>query len=130
MIWDEYLPGIVVSGKSKFEDFSEDNVQAFYRLKLQSIEKQIREKLAPGSELRQLPEPDMSSVDQRIFSVQEQIAHLYTLSKPPPPINIKPLEEKIQEQADEISELKIALAAKTEDLNQLNSQVKQLIVQS
>ena len=71
MIWDEYLPGIMASGKSKFEDFSEDNVQAFYRLKLQSIEKQIREKLAPGSELRQLPEPDMSSVDQRIFSVQE-----------------------------------------------------------
>ena len=51
MIWDEYLPAIMVSGKSKFEDFSEDNVQAFYRLKLQSIEKQIREKLAPGSEL-------------------------------------------------------------------------------
>ena len=88
MIWDEYLPGIMVSGKSKFEDFSEDNVQAFYRLKLQSIEKQIREKLAPGSELRQLPEPDMSFVDQQIFTIQQQITHLYTLSKPPPPMNI------------------------------------------
>jgi predicted kinase len=55
MIWDEYLPGIMVSGKSKFEDFSEANVQAFYRLKLQSIEKQIQEKHASGSESKQVP---------------------------------------------------------------------------
>jgi hypothetical protein len=91
------LPGIIISGKSKFQDFSEDNVQTYYRLKLQSIEKQIQEKLAPGSELRQLPDPDMSSLDQRLFSIQEQITRLYSLSKPAPPINIKPLEDKIQE---------------------------------
>jgi hypothetical protein len=54
MIWNEYLAGIMVSGKSEFEDFSEDNVQAFYRLKLQSVEKQIQEKLASGSESKQV----------------------------------------------------------------------------
>jgi hypothetical protein len=81
-------------------------VEAFYRLKLLSIEKQIQEKLAPGSELRQLPEPDMSSVGQKIFSIQQQITHLYSISKPQPPINIKSLEEMIQVQADKISELK------------------------
>jgi hypothetical protein len=66
----------MVSGKCKFEDFSEENVQKFYRLKVQSIEKQIREKLAPGSELRQLAEPDMSSVDDRILTIQQQITNL------------------------------------------------------
>ena len=85
----------------------------------------------------------MSSVDQKMFAIQQQIANLYSLSKPPPPINIQPLEDKIQEQAqeislfknkfeeqkDEINDLKIALAAKTEDLNQLKSQVSQLIVE-
>jgi hypothetical protein len=64
-------------------------------LKLQSIEKQIQEKLAPGSELRQLQDPDRSLLDQRFFSIQEQITRLYSLSKPPPAINIKPLEDKI-----------------------------------
>ena len=95
-------------------------MEAFYRLKLQSIEKQIQEKLAPGSELRKISEPDMSSVDQKMFSIQQQITHLYSLSKPPPPINIKPLEEKIKVQADEISHLKTALVAKNEEIKTVN----------
>ena len=94
-IWDQYLPGIMVSGKAEFKGFTETNVQAFYRLKLQSIEKQIREKLAPGSELRQLPPPehqqDISQVDQQLNSIKQQITHLYALSKPPPPVNLQPL---------------------------------------
>ncbi len=38
MLWDQYNAGISVAGKAKFKDFSQDNIQAFYRLKLQSIE--------------------------------------------------------------------------------------------
>jgi hypothetical protein len=78
--------------------------------------------LAPGSELRQLPEPDMSSVDQKMISIQKQIiTFLFSLSKPPYPINIKPLlEEKIQVQADEISSLKTALIAKNEEIKSVN----------
>ncbi len=41
LIWEHYHPAISIAGKFKFENFSEENVQAFYRLKLQSIESKI-----------------------------------------------------------------------------------------
>ena len=34
MISEQYDSGISVAGKTKFENFSQDNIQAFYRLKL------------------------------------------------------------------------------------------------
>jgi hypothetical protein len=40
-IWEQYQPAISIAGKCKFENFTEQNVQAFYRLKLQSIEHKI-----------------------------------------------------------------------------------------
>ena len=41
VIWTVYEPAISIAGKCKFENFTELNVQAFYRLKLQSIENKI-----------------------------------------------------------------------------------------
>jgi hypothetical protein len=45
MILEHYHPAITLAGKTKFQNFSPDNIQAFYRLKLQSIE----ERLAAGA---------------------------------------------------------------------------------
>ena len=41
MLWDQYQPGISAAGKTKFENFTQDNIHAFYRLKLQSIETKL-----------------------------------------------------------------------------------------
>jgi hypothetical protein len=41
MIWEEYHPAISLAGGIKFHNFSPDNIQAFYRLKLQSIEERL-----------------------------------------------------------------------------------------
>jgi hypothetical protein len=41
MISDQYHAAVSVAGRKKFEDFTQDNIQAFYRLKLQSIEERL-----------------------------------------------------------------------------------------
>jgi hypothetical protein len=48
-IWEQYQPAISIAGKCKFENFTEQNVQAFYRLKLQSIENKIGSQIFDGS---------------------------------------------------------------------------------
>jgi len=42
MIWDLYHSAISVAGEKKFENLTPDNIQAFYRLKLSSIEEKLR----------------------------------------------------------------------------------------
>ncbi len=41
MIWDQYHPAISIAGRKKFKDFNQDAINAFYRLKLQSIEERL-----------------------------------------------------------------------------------------
>jgi hypothetical protein len=41
MIWEQYQPAISLAGRTKFQNFSPENIQAFYRLKLQSIEERL-----------------------------------------------------------------------------------------
>ncbi len=48
-IWEKYHPAISIAEKCKFENFTEQNVQAFYRLKLQSIEHKIASQIFDGS---------------------------------------------------------------------------------
>ena len=43
MLWDQYQPAISAAGKTKFASFTQDNIHAFYRLKLQSIEAKLLE---------------------------------------------------------------------------------------
>ena len=42
MIWEQYHSAISVAGKTKFKNFTQENIQAFYRLKLQSIEEKLQ----------------------------------------------------------------------------------------
>ena len=41
MLWEQYHSAITVAGKTRFENFTQDNIQAFYRLKLLSIEEKL-----------------------------------------------------------------------------------------
>jgi hypothetical protein len=41
MVSEQYSSAISVAGKTKFENFTQDNIHAFYRLKLKSIEDKL-----------------------------------------------------------------------------------------
>jgi hypothetical protein len=41
MIEKQYNSAISVAGKTKFSKFTQDNIQAFYRLKISSIENKL-----------------------------------------------------------------------------------------
>ncbi len=40
-LWNEYKTGLLVAGTKPFSGFSKENTEAFYRLKLRSIESRL-----------------------------------------------------------------------------------------
>ncbi len=40
-LWNEYRGGLLIAGKKPFSGFSKENTEAFYRLKLRSIESRL-----------------------------------------------------------------------------------------
>ncbi len=100
VIWDQYYPAISIAGKNKFQNFTEENVHAFYRLKLQSIENKIGARVdrggGDGDPEDQIMKPavvsqaDMPAVEQRLFKIEKQIINLHNAPKPKP-VNLEPI---------------------------------------
>jgi hypothetical protein len=100
VIWDQYYPAISIAGKNKFQNFTEENIQAFYRLKLQSIENKISAHVdtsgGDGDPEDQIMKPpvvsqvDMPAVEQRLFKIEQQIINLHNVPKPKP-VNLEPI---------------------------------------
>jgi hypothetical protein len=78
-IFIEYEAGIQIAGTKKFTGFTKENIEAFYRLKLRSIESRLGQGVPQKVQgipkaLEIAPVDNQDPVINRIFKVEQQLS--------------------------------------------------------